>query len=287
MDWKFLEEINKLAIQALGSDDELFDRLFLKGGNALELIYKIADRASIDLDFSITDSFDDENLQTLEEKVNKLLIDTFKEKDYSIYDLKLKKRPAIMNPKLEPFWGGYTIEFKVISSRLYEKYKNDIDSLRRNAIPLSPNNSTILRIEISKYEYCPSYEQKDIEGFTINVYSPTMIAIEKLRAICQQMEEYKEIVSSATRTPRARDFFDIYTIANTCGIDLLNADNRRLIEEVFDAKKVPIQYLKNLEKYREYHKIDFVAVQDTVKPGVKLHDYDFYFDYVKSICDKL
>jgi len=58
MDLKLLETIKITAIQALVSDDDLMDRLILKGGNALDLVHKIAERASFDLDFSMKGSFD-------------------------------------------------------------------------------------------------------------------------------------------------------------------------------------------------------------------------------------
>jgi hypothetical protein len=38
---------------------------------------------------------------------------------------------------------------------------------------------------------------------------------------------------------------------------------------------------------REFHRPDFVAVRDAVKPGVKLKDFDFYFDFVVDLCQRL
>ncbi len=48
-----IETIKMLTLRALVSDEELMYGLVLKGGNALELAYKITDRASKDVDFSI------------------------------------------------------------------------------------------------------------------------------------------------------------------------------------------------------------------------------------------
>ena len=39
--------------------------------------------------------------------------------------------------------------------------------------------------------------------------------------------------------------------------------------------------------FREYHRPDFVAVQATVKPGLPLRDFDFYFDYLIEKCRSL
>lgn len=51
MDLKKIEQIKKIALIALISDDELMNALVLKGGNALHVIYKVDSRASLDLDF--------------------------------------------------------------------------------------------------------------------------------------------------------------------------------------------------------------------------------------------
>ena len=48
-----LERIKKLSIIAMFSDDYLMDILVLKGGNAIDIIYGIASRASLDLDLSL------------------------------------------------------------------------------------------------------------------------------------------------------------------------------------------------------------------------------------------
>lgn len=48
-----LDEIRKLGIIAMFSDDELMEMLVLKGGNAMALFYSEYSRASIDLDFSL------------------------------------------------------------------------------------------------------------------------------------------------------------------------------------------------------------------------------------------
>ena len=51
MDINILEKVKRLAIIAMVSDDELMDILVLKGGNAIDLIYQVSGRASIDIDF--------------------------------------------------------------------------------------------------------------------------------------------------------------------------------------------------------------------------------------------
>ncbi|MFH1883416.1 MAG: hypothetical protein ABIL62_11975 [Planctomycetota bacterium] len=46
LDLDKLEQIKRIAIIALFSDDDLMDSLVLKGGNALDMIYGVAQRAS-------------------------------------------------------------------------------------------------------------------------------------------------------------------------------------------------------------------------------------------------
>ena len=52
-----LTEIRRIAIAALFSDDVLTEYLVLKGGNALNLVYGITSRTSIDLDFAMGQDF--------------------------------------------------------------------------------------------------------------------------------------------------------------------------------------------------------------------------------------
>lgn len=51
-------EIRRLTIRALFADDTLMERLVLKGGNALSLVYGLSPRASLDLDFSLETDFE-------------------------------------------------------------------------------------------------------------------------------------------------------------------------------------------------------------------------------------
>jgi predicted nucleotidyltransferase component of viral defense system len=52
------EEVRRLAITAVFSDDYFFDRVVLKGGNALAIALGISGRSSLDLDFSIERDFE-------------------------------------------------------------------------------------------------------------------------------------------------------------------------------------------------------------------------------------
>lgn len=287
MDWEILNQIKRIALKAIASDDDLMDRMILKGGSALDLIHKIAERSSIDLDFSIEDSFDDNNLSGMEDRLRKLLGVTFKENNYIVFDVKLRRHPGKIRPELESFWGGYKLTFKVIPLEKFLKYNGDIEKMRKDSTVVGMANSRTFSIDISRFEHCPLVEEVDLDGLTMKVYAPELIAMEKLRSICQQMDEYKTIVPTNKPSARARDFFDIFAIMRACDVDLLSSENRALLQAVFEAKRVPLEYLKNIEKYREFHRLDFNSVKDTLKPNVELEEYDVYFDFVKSICEEL
>ncbi len=72
-----------------------------------------------------------------------------------------------------------------------------------------------------------------------------MIVFEKLRAICQQMEEYLQSINANTKTSseRARDFFDIYNILNILGIEVGKEDSLEILTNIFGVKKVQIGLL--------------------------------------------
>ncbi len=114
------------------------------------------------------------------------------------------------------------------------------------------------------------------------VYTTEMIIIEKLRAICQQNPKYKEIVTTHTITPRFRDFFDINLLMEKYPIDITSTRIKELARIIFAAKKVPPYFIKEIGKQRDFHRTDYVSVKDTVKAGVVLKDFDFYFDYVTT-----
>ena len=53
MDFDKLRFIRKLVLIAIFSDDDLMDTFVVKGGSAVDLIYKLDARASVDIDLSI------------------------------------------------------------------------------------------------------------------------------------------------------------------------------------------------------------------------------------------
>ena len=284
MDVDRIEQIKRLAVVAMFSDDELMEMLVLKGGNALDMVYGVAPRASLDLDFSIPTEFEPNYIGTIESKMKKALTKLFHENGYTVFDMKFGERPEDTDPRTPPFWGGYRLEFKIIETTQFEELSDDQQALRVNAVDVGPGSQKTYRIEISKWEYCKPKRRTEIEDYTVYVYTPEMIVMEKLRAICQQMPEYSEFIGKSYKTARARDFFDIYTTIEHFSIDLTATENLQLLRDVFLAKHVPIDLITKIRNYREYHRPDFAVVESTVKPHVKLRNFEFYFDYVVNNC---
>ena len=282
-----LERIKKLSIIAMFSDDDLMDILVLKGGNAIDIVYGIASRSSLDLDFSIATEFNRAEMSLMKSRFEKALNRVFDEAGYRVFDIKFGERPEDSGPDVPPFWGGYRLEFKLIDKTKYAELENDVRRLRLSAVDVGPGARKTYRIEISKWEYCDGKNAQELDDYTVYVYTPAMIVLEKLRAICQQMPEYSKFLGKSYETARARDFFDIYTVVEHFNINLTTSENLRLLKDIFAVKEVPINLIGNIEEFREYHRPDFIAVENTVKPNIKIKDFDYYFDYVINKCNEL
>ena len=275
-----LKDIRRLVIIALFSDDELMEKLVLKGGNALDIIYDIGSRSSLDIDLSIAQDFVD--LKDTERRIFRSLKDRFDAAGYVIFDESFEHRPRQRKEGLSEVWGGYAIEFKLIGKENFERFKDDLSNLRRNATPVAPNHSPKFKIEISKFEFVETKEEVELDEYTIYVYSLPMIVIEKLRAICQQMPEYH---LRGYSTPRARDFYDVHSIIAAEEVDITTAENIDLIKQIFAVKEVPLDFLRNIEQTREFHRENWQAVIESVSGDIK--EFDYYFDFVIQITEKL
>lgn len=273
-------EIRRVAITALFSDDVLLDQLVLKGGNALSLVYELTSRTSLDLDFSMPGDFAD--LADAAKRIFRALRDRFDAKGYVVFDERLEPKPKLDREDKKPWWGGYELRFKLIERKKYETLKRRPDKLRVDALVIGAQQERTFMIDFSKCEYTVGKTEREIDHFTIYVYTPEMIVIEKLRAICQQMPEYEH---RGRQTARARDFYDIYHVLTGCGIDLREQRNRELVNCIFDAKKVPLALLKNLARERERHRPDWPAVLASTTG--QLQEFDFYFDFVLARVESL
>jgi predicted nucleotidyltransferase component of viral defense system len=227
-----LSEIRRLVIIAMFSDDALFHQLALKGGNALNLVYKFGSRTSVDIDLSIESDFDD--IEDTTERILRALTNRFAEAKYTVFDGKLEPRPALKEEPADDRWGGYEVSFKIIETATYDAYCADLDRARREAAVVGPLNQRTFKVQISKYEHCAGKREVELDRYAIYVYTPEMLAIEKLRAICQQMPEYAK---RGHPTPRARDFYDIHTILASTGVRLNSPANLQLMADIFRARR--------------------------------------------------
>ena len=106
-----------------------------------------------------------------------------------------------------------------------------------------------------------------------------MCVLEKVRAICQQMPEYKP--SGGTQSARARDFFDIHATVERLSLDLSSPENLELCRNIFDAKEVPLSLISAIPQTREFHRQDWDRVRLSVSGDIQ--DFDYYFDYVARV----
>jgi predicted nucleotidyltransferase component of viral defense system len=280
-----------IAVTAVAAEDDLFERLVLKGGNALQLVHKLGARASVDLDFSMED--DVTNALSLGEKLRKSLVARFDAAGFEMFDFIFEPRPSEHRPEVR--WGGYRAEYKL--ARRGEAARVEAEELKRlkkKGVSVGPiltpeqrrdvlqrNFNRTHSIDISRYEYCRDKELAEVDGYQCYVYTPAMIAAEKLRAICQQMSEYSQRKNPSRR---ARDFYDIHAIVAYAGVDLTK--HTHLLEGMFRAKDVPLELLRLIANYREFHRSNWDAVKNAVV-GEDLQPFDHYFDFVLAEVQKL
>jgi predicted nucleotidyltransferase component of viral defense system len=266
-------EVRRLTIVALFSDDHLFEQLVLKGGNALNLVYGLSPRTSLDLDFSIERDFTD--LNDTRKRIFRAVRERFSSVGLVVFDESFEPKPPVPGPNQPPWWGGYELRFKLIEEARYKALGGSLEALRRNALVVGREQQRKFSVDISKYEYCEGSVEREMDSYTIYVYSPEMIVVEKLRAICQQMPEY---VLRSQPSARARDFYDIWRVMTATGLNLATPEIIELARHVFAAKEVPLELLAKMRNQREVHRPDWHAVAAAVAES--LNDFDFYFEFV-------
>ena len=275
------EEVRRLTITALFSDDVLFEQIVLKGGNAMSLVYGISSRASLDLDFSLEKDF--ENLEEIQARMERALANRFASIEFVPFDVKLLPKPSNRDENRFLWWGGYRLEFKLVDEQRFQRHSSKLEQLRREAFVVGPKLLKVFTVDLSKWEYTAGKTRADLDAYTIYVYTPAMIALEKVRAICQQMEDYAP--TRRTRHPRARDFYDIHTIVTKTGFRFDAPETAELMKEIFAAKMVPLSLLGKIEGQREFHRADWPSVQTTASG--KLAEFDYYFDFVLRAIEPL
>jgi len=147
-----------------------------------------------------------------------------------LFDERIVSRPLSRVPDQDDRWGGYDVEFKVIEDEKARLIGEDLSKARRLSLVIGPSQKRILKVQISKFEFCKGKQETELDDYKVYVYTPPMIAIEKFRAICQQMTEYKHRRSA---TARARDFYDIYSIIKERRVNLKKDENVEMFRNIF------------------------------------------------------
>ena len=288
----------ELVVSAIASDEELFEKLVLKGGNALQLVHKVGARASLDYDFSMQDDVEDANW--LKTRLERAIHHRFELEGYHILDFTFTRRPARQTPAMaaSPQWGGYNASFKYLVSKDWDSAeetvrqraaKREKDVLKHGSAArakLTPESIAVLEyrrtlgkkveVEISKYEYTEGKQEVEVDGYPIYVYTLPMIAAEKLRAICQQMDKHGQ---RQNPTPRPRDFYDIHACVRYGKVEL--TQHLPMVRGMFEVKRVPLPLLNHISEYRSFHANAWGEVESAVT-GEVLESFDFYFDFVLS-----
>jgi hypothetical protein len=181
-------EIRRAVIVALFSDDVLFNHLVLKGGNALNLVHGIGTRTSLDIDFSMDSDFAD--IDEARERIFRALRDRMESLGLVVFDEQFVAEPSRASIAGNDKWGGYQIKFKVMERTKYAAMSGQPSKRQIDAQVIGPAQQRIFKIQISKWEYCEPKQETEVDSFAIYVYPAVLIAIEKLRAVCQQMPVY-------------------------------------------------------------------------------------------------
>ena len=284
------DEMRNTILKAIYSDSDLKENLVLKGGNALKL-YNITDRSSQDLDFSIKESIRYEK-ENEGKKLQDLISDAFQQVGFLVVGFEFIEKPKKRNKDLPPFWGGYKISFAIVDT---EKYQDKIDlqdpdkmkELSKYGENLE-NNSKKIEIDLSYDEYVADKKSYDLEGTTIYLYSPLMLVYEKIRASCQQLDDYK-LVGNKTR---ARDLYDIYKIlTNTRQTNLreavLDQCNFYILENIFKAKDVPLELMLKLDSKKSDLAEDYKTKVIPQISADEIEEFDYIFFYNKNLFENL
>jgi Nucleotidyl transferase AbiEii toxin, Type IV TA system len=235
-----LETIRRALLEALARDPELTSRLVLKGGNALALVHRIGNRASLDIDYSLEDEITDAT--ELGNRMHACLREAVGAFGLELFDWSFDARPREPRDDRAAIWGGYVAMFKLVDESV-RRASDDVQDWRRRSVTNgeSAQSPRSFIIELSRNEWCEGAIEFEIAPHVrVRIYTLEMIAAEKLRALRQQMPECGQ-----RRVParRPRDFYDIWAISTEGGVDLANPAGRRLIASVFGAKQVPIRLM--------------------------------------------
>lgn len=275
-----IEDVITEVIVAIYRSPTLAKLLILKGGSAMRLFDDQAARLSIDADFSIKDMLaeNDPVFREMEQTFDA----AFSQRGFDLIDFHAKKKPKKRGEGFPEWWGGWACDFKLVDKKHRDKTE---ETRRRNALVPEDSNSSKIKIDLSEHEYCGKRRTKTIDGSKVQAYSPEMIVLEKLRAICQQHLEYPYRQQSKNR---ARDFYDIHCLTVDPSDEFIRRCQRHL-KAVFAAKEVPLWILGALwddDAFVDEFRRGFDQVKATVRG--RLDEFDVYLEnarfLIQDIC---
>jgi hypothetical protein len=147
-----LERIKRQVVIAIFSDDFLMERLVLKGGNAMNLVFEVGTRASVDIDLSMEGDFPPEEREKIRQKLETRLQEVFASQNLTVFDVTLEEKPTTISPEVAAFWGGYDVTFNLIETLVGEKHAGDLTAMRRNSLRIGAAWSTTI-IPLSGDDY--------------------------------------------------------------------------------------------------------------------------------------
>lgn len=283
-----VREIQELIIKALFSDDTLMEIFVLKGGAALDIVHKIINRTSVDIDVSLAD--DDADVELLRNRLANALRTTLREQGLEYFDYSFERRPKSERTVNETRWGGFQAEFKIIEKTMYDMLQGQPEQLRRRSFEIDTFHHKKFKIDFSCYEYCENPETAYIDGIQIKVYGLLVSMYEKLRAICQQHPSYVRKHGLAKQKPRAKDFYDITTIEEYIKgtHNIYSEENLSILTAIFEKKGVDLSLLKEIRSkdVKLFHELSFAEVEGAVYDKAELREFGYYHDRVSSVAEK-
>jgi predicted nucleotidyltransferase component of viral defense system len=270
-----IEDVITEVIVAIYSRPTLSKLLILKGGSAMRMFDDQTARLSIDADFSIEDMLTDS--APVFREMKRSFADTFSLHGFDLIDFYAIRKPKKLGQGFPEWWGGWACDFKLVDKKHRNKTK---ETRRRNALIPEGSNSSRIKIDLSEHEYCGKRRTKTIRGSRIQAYSPEMIVLEKLRAICQQHPEYPY---RQEMNNRARDFYDIHCLTVEASDAFIQRCQRHL-KAVFAAKEVPLWILGALwddDAFVDEFRRGFDQVKDTVRG--RLDEFDVYLEHARFL----
>lgn len=265
-----IDFVIETSLAAIFAKDIFSRSIYLKGGQALRIKENLKNRFSADMDFSSSGSVSNEEA-FFEMMLSALSVEFFRLGFY-LFDFKYLRRPKFKEDGVPDFWSGWGVEFKLVEE---SKRNEPIEKIRREALIPMGTQSPKITIDISEYEYCGSVDKVKVKGVDVNVYSRSLLLLEKIRAICQQHPDYpyKDVHQ------RSRDYYDIESLWSKVlkegDPELFLNDCAKHIKNVFKAKGVSLDILEKIfvSDFVEVQKSGWGAVEQTVTGKIQSFDY--------------